>query len=68
MGAEKTVIGSVATSPGDYAIAVNMIASGQVNVKPLISSKIPLERAISDGFERMIQPDKDVFRILVGSG
>ena len=68
VGTEKTVIGSVAASPGDYAMAVGMIASGRVDVKPLISAKVPLERAISDGFERMIQPEKDVFRILVGSG
>jgi (R,R)-butanediol dehydrogenase/meso-butanediol dehydrogenase/diacetyl reductase len=68
VGTEKTVIGSVAASHGDYALAVRMIASGQVSVKPLISAKVPLDRAISDGFERMIQPEKDVFRILVGSG
>ena len=68
VGTEKTVIGSVASSPGDYALAVGMIASGKVDVKPLISGIVPLERAISDGFERMIQPEKDVFRILVGSG
>ena len=68
VGTEKTVIGSVAASSGEYAMAVRMIASGQVDVKPLISAKVPLERAISDGFERMIQPEKDVFRILVGSG
>ena len=68
VGTEKTVIGSVAASPGECALAVRMIASGQVDVKPLISCKVPLERAISDGFERMIRPEKDVFRILVGSG
>jgi (R,R)-butanediol dehydrogenase/meso-butanediol dehydrogenase/diacetyl reductase len=68
VGTEKTVIGSVASSPGEFATAVNMIASGRVNVKPLISGVVPLERAISDGFERMIQPEKDVFRILVGPG
>ncbi|NQW16511.1 MAG: alcohol dehydrogenase catalytic domain-containing protein [Chloroflexi bacterium] len=68
VGGEKTVMGSSAAGVGDYHRAVNLIASGKVNVKPLISAKVPLERGIPDGFERMLQPNKDVFRILVGNG
>ena len=65
VGTEKTVIGSVATSPGDMAKAVRMVSKGQIRVKDLISEIVPLDRVIPDGFERMIQPDKDVFRILI---
>jgi (R,R)-butanediol dehydrogenase/meso-butanediol dehydrogenase/diacetyl reductase len=67
-GAEKTVTGTTAANPGDYRKAVELIADGRVNVKPLISAKVSLERGIPDGFERMLRPTKDVFRILVGNG
>lgn len=68
VGGEKTVMGSSAAGAGDYRKAVELIASGKVNVKPLISAKVPLDRGIPDGFERMLKPTKDVFRILVGNG
>ena len=62
---EKTVIGTVAAGPGDMEAAVRMVASGKINVKPLISDIVSLERGIPDGFERMLAPQKDVFRIVV---
>ena len=65
---EKTIMGSSATSTGGYHKAVNLIANGSVNVKPLISALVPLDRGIEDGFERMLKPQKDVYRILVGNG
>ena len=67
-GGEKTVIGSIGADPGDYRRAVELIGSGKVNVKPLISAVVPLERAIEDGYEHMHRPETDVFRILIGSG
>ena len=65
---EKTIVGSSATSTGGYQKAVTLIANGSVNVKPLISALVPLNRGIEDGFERMLKPEKDVYRILVGNG
>ena len=65
---EKTVIASSATSTGGYKKAVELIARGAVNVKPLISDLVPLNRGIQDGFERMLRPSKNVYRILVGNG
>jgi threonine dehydrogenase-like Zn-dependent dehydrogenase len=65
---EKTIMGSSATSHEGYRKAVSLIASGAVNVKPLISAQVPLDRGIEDGFERMLKPTKDVYRILVGNG
>lgn len=65
VGAERKVVGSVAAGPGDMQAAVQMIGSGKIRVKDLISAKIPLERAIEDGFNRMLAPQKDVFRILI---
>jgi (R,R)-butanediol dehydrogenase/meso-butanediol dehydrogenase/diacetyl reductase len=68
VGTEKTVIGSVATSPGDLEIAVDLVARGKINVKPLISEVVPLSRAIEDGFNRMLDPNKEVFRIVIQPG
>lgn len=65
---EKTILASSATSTGGYQKAVNLIANGTVNVKPLITALVPLDRGIQDGFERMLKPEKDVYRMLVGNG
>ncbi len=65
---EKSIVGSSAANVGEYRKAVDLIASGKVNVKPLISEIVSLDRGIPDGFERMLKPTKDVFRILVGNG
>jgi (R,R)-butanediol dehydrogenase/meso-butanediol dehydrogenase/diacetyl reductase len=68
VGPEVTVIGSVATSPGDLEAAVELVSQGKINVKPLISATVPLRRAIEDGFERMLDPNKEVFRIVIQPG
>ncbi len=65
VGQEKTVIGSVAASPGDMAATVQLLADGKLSVKELISGVVPLDRVIEEGFERMLSPEKDVFRLLV---
>ncbi len=68
VGREITVIGSVATSPGDMEAAVELIAQGKIDVKPLISEIVPLSRALEDGFNRMLDPNKEVFRIVIQPG
>lgn len=68
VGVEKTVIGSVAASPGDLEIAVRLIGQGRIRVKELISAKVPLSRALEDGFNRMLMPKKDFFKILIQPG
>ena len=68
LSGEKTVMSSSAAGTGEYRKAVELIARGKVNVKPLISALVPLDRGIQDGFERMLKPTKDVYRILVGNG
>ncbi|MSQ07758.1 MAG: butanediol dehydrogenase [Dehalococcoidia bacterium] len=68
VGVEKTVIGSVAANPGDLEIAVRLIAEGRIKVKELISARVPLSRALEDGFNRMLMPKKDFFKILIQPG
>ena len=65
VGLERTVIGSVAAVPGDMEKGIQLIAAGKIVLQDLVSSVIPLERVIEDGFERMLKPEKDVFRIMV---
>ncbi len=65
---ERTVVSSVAAGVGDMEAAVALISAGKLNVKNLISAKVPLSRVIEDGFNRMLEPSKDVFRILVTPG
>ena len=65
VGTQRTVIGSVAASPGDMEKGIGLIAAGKVALEDLVSSVIPLDRVIEDGFERMRRPEKDVFRIMV---
>ncbi|MCH8103268.1 MAG: hypothetical protein IIB28_08975 [Chloroflexi bacterium] len=67
-GPERTVIGSSGAGAGDYRRAVDLVATGRVDVKSLISSRIPLDRVVEDGFEAMLDPDREVFRIVVGPG
>ncbi|ODA79215.1 hypothetical protein RJ55_04808 [Drechmeria coniospora] len=49
---EVTVKGSFRYGPGDYDLAVELIAAGQVDVKSLISDVVPFTRA-EDAFERV---------------
>ena len=65
VGTERTVIGSVAAAPGDMEKGIELIADGKVRLDDLVSSVIPLDRVMEDGFERMLKPEKDVFRIVV---
>ncbi len=68
VGPELTIIGSVATSPGDLEAAVKLVSEGKINVKPLISQIVPLSRAMEDGFERMLDPNKEIYRIVIQPG
>ncbi len=65
VGTEKTVLGSVAASPGDMEKGIQLIADGKIVLDDLVSAVIPLDRVMEDGFERMRRPEKDVFRIMV---
>lgn len=51
----------------DFRIAVELIASGRVDVAPMITDRIPLERAVPDGIERLAQGARgDTIKILIG--
>jgi len=46
-----TIKGSTCFSPGEYAAALKLIQDGRVDVAPLVTGKMPLER-INEAFEK----------------
>ncbi len=65
MFGEVGIRGSLAWTHTDFRIAVDFMASGQVDVTPLISDVIALQD-IQQGFERL-KSDKSLIKILVKS-
>jgi (R,R)-butanediol dehydrogenase/meso-butanediol dehydrogenase/diacetyl reductase len=62
---EKEVIGSLGYERRDVEEVVGMLDAGDLRTAPLITDKIALGDIIEKGFDRMLKPKKDVFRILV---
>jgi len=56
---DVTVIGAFHTTPAHFKKALNLIASKTINVKPLITRKMPLDK-IKDAFETLTTSKKDV--------
>ena len=65
VSAEKEVVGSLGYRRSDIEAAVGLIARGKIRTGPLVSGVIGLDEVIDVGFERMLAPSKDVFRLLV---
>jgi len=55
---DVTVIGAFHTTPTHFKKALNLIASGAINVKPLITKKMSLTK-IEDAFETLTTSKKD---------
>ena len=62
---ETRVLGSLGYSKSDVRNAVALISAGKVQTAPLVSDVIGLDQVIDVGFARMMQGEKDFFRILV---
>ena len=62
---EKEVVGSIAYDRRDVEDVLGLIESGALKTEPLISDVIGLDEVVSVGFQRMMAPTKDIFRILV---
>ncbi len=64
---ERTLVGSVQHHlEDDLPVAVDLIASGRVRVRPLISRRIPLERVVEEGFAPATTGDD--IKLLVATG
>ena len=65
VGTETEIIGSLPYQQRDIEEAVRLISGGALKTSPLISDVIGLDEVVGKGFDRMMAPTKDVFRILV---
>ena len=65
VASEVDVVGSLACERRDVEEIVALIAKGAVRTSPLISGTIRLDEVLEKGFERMMAPNKDIFRLLV---
>jgi (R,R)-butanediol dehydrogenase/meso-butanediol dehydrogenase/diacetyl reductase len=64
---ERTVTGSVQHHfDEDLPIAVDLIASGRIDVRPVITRRIPLERVVTDGFAALGAGGSDI-KVLVST-
>ena len=63
--AEKRILGSAAHLwDEDVAAAVAMLSGGLLQTGPLLTAVIPLEKVVSEGFERLAR-DPVALKILV---
>ncbi|MEZ4862357.1 MAG: 2,3-butanediol dehydrogenase [Caldilineaceae bacterium] len=63
---EKELIGSLShVYDEDYATAVRWLGDGRVLAEPLISARIPLERLLIDGLERLEQRAMETLKVIV---
>ncbi|UCE46287.1 MAG: zinc-binding dehydrogenase, partial [Phycisphaerales bacterium] len=60
---ELTFTGSYASS-GEFCQCIDLIASGKINVEPLISEVLPLEKG-PGAFERLLKAEEDLVKIVL---
>jgi (R,R)-butanediol dehydrogenase / meso-butanediol dehydrogenase / diacetyl reductase len=53
------------TLEADFVPAVGMLAQGLVQWEPLVTDRVPLERVVADGFEKLIHEPQEHGKILV---
>ncbi|MFQ5711665.1 MAG: zinc-binding dehydrogenase [Candidatus Geothermarchaeales archaeon] len=63
---ELSVVGSRAMIESEYEPTIRLVASGAVDVKPLITHRFPLER-IREGFELVDKSPGSALRVIVAS-
>jgi (R,R)-butanediol dehydrogenase/meso-butanediol dehydrogenase/diacetyl reductase len=61
---EKEIIGSSAYVD-EFPEAIDLLARRQVRIEPLVTARVPLERALADGIEALLHPDLGHIKILV---
>ncbi len=63
---EKEVIGSFShVYDEDFYVALRLLAEGRIQAERLITDRIPLERLVDDGLQRLQQHPPDTLKILV---
>lgn len=60
---ELTFTGSYASS-GEFSDCIELVASGKINVEPLISSVLPLDEG-PDAFDRLLKAEENLVKIVL---
>ncbi len=62
---EKEIVGTVSHSfDREFKWAVQYLADGRINVEPMITSRVYIEDAVGEGFDKLLA-DRDQIKILV---
>jgi (R,R)-butanediol dehydrogenase/meso-butanediol dehydrogenase/diacetyl reductase len=62
---EKEIVGTVSHSfDREFKWAVQYLADGRVNVEPMITSRVYIEDAVGEGFDRLMA-DRNQIKILI---
>jgi (R,R)-butanediol dehydrogenase/meso-butanediol dehydrogenase/diacetyl reductase len=62
---ELSIVGTWAYSVHDWPRVTSQVASGAFPVERVVSDKVPLDAAVSKGFDVLTDPDGDQVKILV---
>jgi threonine dehydrogenase-like Zn-dependent dehydrogenase len=63
---EREIVGSLShVYDEDFRQALELLSSGRIRAEPLISDRLPLERAIDDGFRALINAPARHLKILI---
>ena len=60
---ELTFRGSYASS-GEFKDCIGLVASGKINIEPLISDVLPLKDG-ADAFDRLYKAEEDLLKIVL---
>jgi (R,R)-butanediol dehydrogenase / meso-butanediol dehydrogenase / diacetyl reductase len=64
---EKEIVGSSAYV-NEFPEAIALLAQRRVAVAPLVTARVPLERALEDGLQALARPDAGHVKVLVSPG
>jgi (R,R)-butanediol dehydrogenase/meso-butanediol dehydrogenase/diacetyl reductase len=62
---DLTLIGTWCYPVQDFPRVVGLVASGRLPVERVVSSVVPLESAVTDGFERLITRGSGEVKVLI---
>jgi (R,R)-butanediol dehydrogenase/meso-butanediol dehydrogenase/diacetyl reductase len=63
---EKEIIGSLShVYDEDYATAIHWLGDGRIQAEPLISVRVPIDRLVEDGLERLANHATETLKVIV---
>ena len=71
MMAERTVTGSYGyragprSRTGEFGTVIELLDDGRIEAEPMVTGRIGLEEIVSEGFDRLLDPDSEHVKILV---